>query len=119
MGSLLHRLHRFHNRPQVSSYLGLCPGEYSSGGSQRKGGITKAGNSRLRQALCQIAWRLLAYQPDYWLIKKWQPQLLAQSTTSRRRKQIVIAIVRGFAVDWWRLRTGQTMTGKLGPRMAA
>ena len=109
---------RFKNRRQVSSYLGLCPSEYSSGGSQRKGGITKAGNGRLRQALCQIAWRLLAYQTDYWLVKKWQPQLLARSTTSRRRKQIVIAIMRGFAVDWWRLRTLQTTPEKLGLRMS-
>jgi transposase len=49
--------HRFKNRRQVSSYWGLCPSEYSSGSSQRKGGITKTGNARLRQALCQIAWR--------------------------------------------------------------
>jgi len=82
---------RFKNRRQVSSYLGLCPSEYSTGGSQRKGGITKAGNGRLRQALCQIAWRLLSHQSDYWLVKKWQPQLQASSTTTRRRKQIVIA----------------------------
>lgn len=110
---------RFKNRRQVSSYLGLCPSEYSTGGSQRKGGITKAGNGRLRQALCQIAWRLLTHQSDYWLVKKWQPQLLASSTTTRRRKQIVIAIMRGFAVDWWRLRTGQTTAEKLGLRMAS
>lgn len=111
--------HRFHNRRQVSSYLGLCPSEYSSGGSQRKGGITKAGNGRLRQALCQIAWRLLACQPDYWLVRKWEPQFLAPSTTARRRRQILIAIVRGFAVDWWRLRTDQTTPQKLGLRMSA
>lgn len=111
--------HRFKNRRQVSSYLGLCPSEHSSGGCQRKGGITKAGNGRLRQALCQIAWRLLSYQPDYWLVKKWQPHLLSLSTTHRRRKQIVIAFMRGFAVDWWRLRTAQTTPEKLGLRMSA
>lgn len=109
---------RFKNRRQVSSYWGLCPSEYSSGRSRRKGGITKAGNGRLRQALCQIAWRLLLWQPDYWLVKKWQPQLSHPGTTGRRRKQIVIAIMRGFAVDWWRLRTNQTTPQKLGLRMA-
>jgi transposase len=108
---------RFKNRRQVSSYWGLCPSEYSSGGSRRKGGITKAGNARLRQALCQIAWRLLLYQPDYRLVKKWQPQLSNLGLTGRRRKQIVIAIMRGFAVDWWRLRTSQTTPEKLGLRM--
>jgi transposase len=109
---------RFQNRRQVSSYWGLCPSEYSSGGSRRKGGITKAGNARLRRALCQIAWRLLTYQSEYWLVKKWQPQLSNPGTTGRRRKQIIIAIMRGFAVDWWRLRTGQTTPQKLGLRMA-
>lgn len=34
---------RFNNRRQVSSYWGLCPSEYSSGGARRKGGITKTG----------------------------------------------------------------------------
>jgi transposase len=84
--------HRFKNRRQVSSYLGLCPSEHSSGGRQRQAGITKAGNPRLRQTLCQAAWRLLKYQTHYWLVKKWQPQLLASGVTARRRKQIIVAI---------------------------
>jgi transposase len=111
--------HRFKNRRQVSSFLGLCPSEHSSGGSQRKGGITKTGNARLRQSLCQIAWRLLVYQNDYWLVKKWRPQFSSPQTTGGRRKQILIALVRGFAVDWWRLRTGQTTAQKLGLAMSA
>lgn len=110
---------RFQNRRQVSSYLGLCPSEHSSGASQRKGGITKAGNAHLRPVLCQIAWRLLLRQPDYWLAKKWRARLEDPQTTSRRRKQIVIALARGFAVDWWRLRTGQTTPQKLGLLMSA
>jgi transposase len=103
---------RFKNRRQVSSYLGLCPSGHGSGGCQRKGGITKTGNARLRQALCQVAWRLLIYQTNYWLVKKWRPQLVARGVTVRRRKQIVIA------VDWWRLRTGQTTPEKLGLLMS-
>ena len=42
---------RFQNRRQVSSYLGLCPGEHSSGARQQRGHITKTGNPRLRWAL--------------------------------------------------------------------
>ena len=38
-------------------------------------------------------------------------------TTLGRRKQILVAIARGFGVDWWRLRTGQTTAEKLGLKM--
>ncbi len=105
---------RFKNRRQVSSFLGLCPGEHSSGSTQRKGGITKAGNARARVILVQIAWRLLVHQPRYRLVKKWRPHLVASNATTRRRKQIIVALARGFAVDWWRLRTRQTTPEQLG-----
>jgi len=108
---------RFRNRRQVGSFLGLCPREHSSGGSQQQGSITKAGNGRLRVILCQIAWRLMVRQPDYRLVKKWRPKFAAAN--ARRRKQIIIALARGFAVDWWRLRTGQTTAQKLGLALSA
>jgi hypothetical protein len=31
-----------------------------------------------------------------------------------RRKQILVAVVRRFLVDWWRVRTGQTTFEALG-----
>jgi transposase len=105
---------RFKNRRQVSSFLGLCPGEHSSGSRQSKGAITKAGNARARVILVQIAWRLLVHQPGYRLVKKWRPHLVASKATTRRRKQIIVALARGFAVDWWRLRTRQTTPEQLG-----
>jgi len=60
---------------------------------------------------------VLRFQPEYRLIKKWQPLLLSSQTTIGRRKQILVAIARGFGVDWWRLRTGQTTAEKLGLKM--
>ena len=41
----------FKNGRQMSSYLGLTPREYSSGGKQRLLGISKRGNVRLRTLL--------------------------------------------------------------------
>lgn len=35
---------RFHNRREVSSHTGLCPGEHSSGGKRKQGHVTKHGN---------------------------------------------------------------------------
>lgn len=105
---------RFHNRRQVSSYLGLCPGEKSSGQRQQRGSVTKTGNPRLRWALCEAAWRLVRFQPDYRLCKKWRDQILNPKTSAGRRKQLIVALARGFGVDWWRLCTGQTTAEKLG-----
>jgi transposase len=105
---------RFQNRRQVSSYLGLCPSENSSGPRQHQGHITKCGNPRLRWALGEAAWRLLRDQPNYRLCKKWRARILDPQTPGGRKKQLVTALARGFGVDWWRLQTGQTTPQKLG-----
>jgi len=110
---------RFQNRRQVSSYLGLCPSENSSGQRQQQGHVTKCGNPRLRWALAELAWRLLRYQPEYRLVKKWRPRFLDPHATAGRRKQALVALARGFGVDWWRICTGQTTPEKLGLQLGA
>lgn len=47
---------RFARPSQLAAYLGLVSREASSGGRERKGSITKAGNSHCRHALVQAAW---------------------------------------------------------------
>jgi transposase len=37
-------------------YLGLVPSEHSSGGTIRRGGITKTGNREARRMLIEAAW---------------------------------------------------------------
>ena len=46
---------RFSNAKAFSNYIGLCPGEDSSGLRVRHTAITKAGNSRVRQLLIESA----------------------------------------------------------------
>ena len=46
---------RFRRGKQVASYLGLIPREYSSGGKQRFGSISKQGNRFLRMLLVEAA----------------------------------------------------------------
>jgi len=46
---------RFKNAPQYAAYLGLVPGEDSSGGSRLRTGITKAGNTNIRKLLIEAA----------------------------------------------------------------
>jgi transposase len=49
-------LRRFESPRQLMGYLGLVPGERSTGESVRRGGITKAGNGRVRHMLVESAW---------------------------------------------------------------
>lgn len=46
---------RFPSAEAFASYLGLTPGEHSSGKSAIKTGITKAGNTHCRRMLCESA----------------------------------------------------------------
>jgi transposase len=54
---------RFHHAHQLEAYLGLVPREYSSGETQRRGPITKAGHSRVRWLLIHAARSILRCQP--------------------------------------------------------
>jgi transposase len=47
---------RFKSPRQITSYFGIVPGEKSSGGTRKLGGITKTGNSRVRRVLLESAW---------------------------------------------------------------
>jgi transposase len=50
---------RFGRASALMGFVGLVPSEYSSGGSTRRGHITRAGNVHLRTQLVEAAW---AYQ---------------------------------------------------------
>jgi transposase len=57
--AVLDDITRFRSAHAVEAYLGLVPREYSSADRQRRGGITKSGNSRARWLLVEAGWRLL------------------------------------------------------------
>ena len=52
--------HDFKNGRQVAAWIGLVPGQYSSGGKARLGRITKAGDNYLRSLLVMGARAILA-----------------------------------------------------------
>ena len=105
---------RFTNRRQVASYTGLCPSEDSSSDRRFQGSINKHGNRRLRPVLVECLWRLSQFQPEYRVVKKWLPELYNPKTSRARRKKIIVAMARTFAVDWWRVRTGRCQAEDLG-----
>lgn len=47
---------RFASAPQFMAYLGLVPSEHSSGGSRKRGSITRTGNGHARRILTESAW---------------------------------------------------------------
>jgi transposase len=49
-------LRRFESPRRLMAYLGLVPSERSTGDAVRRGGITKAGNGRVRHLLVESAW---------------------------------------------------------------
>lgn len=49
-------LNRFDSARKLMGFVGLVPGEYSSGGKQWRGSITKSGNSHVRRVLVEAAW---------------------------------------------------------------
>src|SRR5438034_6091799 len=107
--------HRFHNRRQVGSYTGLCPGEHSSGNTRLQSCVTKHGNPRLRAALVELAWRMVRFQPNYKPVRKWRA-ILAKGAlaTGAARKKAIVAVARQLAIDLWRIKTGRLRAEELG-----
>jgi transposase len=106
--------HRFTNRRQVGSYTGLCGGVSSSGNSHHLLPITKQGNVRLRTALVELAWRLVVWQRDCVLVKKWGHVFGNPKATKAAKKKAIVAMARQMAVDLWRWRTGRVATQTFG-----
>ncbi len=106
--------HRFSNRRQVGSYTGLCGGVSASGNSQHLLPITKHGNIRLRTALVELAWRLVVWQRDCALVKKWRHVFCNPKATKAAKKKAIVAMARQMAVDLWRWRTGRVPAQTFG-----
>ena len=85
---------RFHHAHQLEAYLGLVAGERSSGETQRRGAITKAGHSRARWLLIQAAVSILRRRPPQAeALRTWALRIAA-----RRGKQVsVVALARRLA----------------------
>ena len=85
---------RFKGAHQVEAYLGLVPSEMSSGEKQHKGGITKAGNGRVRYLLVQVAHSILRLRsPRTEALREWAERVAAR----RGKKVAVVALARRMA----------------------
>ena len=56
LGAEIRDWRRFSSPRELMAYVGMVPSERSSGGKERRGGITRAGNVRVRRLLVEAAW---------------------------------------------------------------
>lgn len=91
---------RFANRRELAGCLGLAPTPYASGDSEIQQGISKAGNSRVRTLLVELAWGWLRLQPTS-ALTRWFNKRFAHSG-SRLRRVGIVALARRLAIAVWR-----------------
>jgi transposase len=89
---------RFAEGKALASYVGMIPSEYSSGGRQRLGGLSKQGNPLLRFLWCEAAMHAVRRDPD---LKRFYRRKLQQKGWGKAR----IAAARKLGIRLWiRLR---------------
>lgn len=107
---------RFQSAHQFEAFLGLVPGERSSGEKRRIGKITKAGNSRVRYLLVEAAWRIMRSKSEETSALRAWALLIAV----RRGKRItVVALARrlaGILYAMWRDNSPYNATNLRMPR---
>lgn len=96
---------QYRNGRHFAANLGLVPREYSSGGKQRLGSITKRGNQYLRRLLVQGAWSVVRYADrGQDRLSRWARRLI-----TRRGKHIaVIAVANKLARIIWAMSYHRT-----------
>ena len=106
--------HDFKNGRQVAAWMGLTPGQYSSGGKTRLGRITKAGDRYLRSLLVMGARAILSGLGD----KQDGFSRWARSLQERRGywKAVVAMAAKNARLAWAGLKYGEDF--RLAPNLA-
>ena len=93
---------QFASGRHFSAWLGLTPREHSSGGKQRIGGISRAGDDRLRQLLVLGATAVIQHaKPGRRGVSPWLLSLLER----RPRKLAAVALANKMARIAWAMMT--------------
>lgn len=103
--AMIGRGHEFKCGRQLAAWLGLVPGQYSSGGKQRLGRITKAGDPYLRMLLILGARSVLQTARDKTdPVSRWAVQLAARVGYW---KAIVAIAAKNARMCWAMLARGE------------
>jgi transposase len=100
---------RFQSGRHFAAWLGLTPKEHSTGGRQRLGGISRAGNERLRQLLVVGAMAVIRYaKPGSKSASAWLLALLER----KPRKLAAVALANKMArIVWAMMANGEAYRG--------
>jgi transposase len=93
----------FESGRHLAAWLGLTPREHSTGGKQRMGGISRAGNERLRALLVSGAMSVIRAvdKPNSKLATPWLLAMLAR----RPKKLVAVALANKMARMIWAMLT--------------
>jgi len=94
-------IHRFRNAKQVCAYAGLVPVHRESAGKRRESGLIKEGSRRLRWALIEAAWRMVAHT------NRWKTAYLHLQKTRGSKKAIAAIARRLLCAMTAMIKTGQ------------
>ena len=97
---------QFHSGRQLAAWLGLVPRQYSSGGKERLGRISKRGDGYLRRLLVHGARADLRWSRH----RKEQRSIWQESLLARRPTNVVLVAMahKTARVVWAMLRRGET-----------
>jgi transposase len=95
------------DRRAVARYAGLTGSPDESGSKRREQSLAKAGNSRVRRGLIQLAWRLLIHQPQCDLVKWYRERTMDGRAITR--KVMIVALARKLLIALWELVTHGTL----------
>jgi transposase len=97
--------HDFRNGRQLSAWIGLVPGQYSSGGKTRLGRITKSGDAYLRSLLIMGARAVLNAAKDKTdSVSRWA---VALAERAGYWKAVVAIAAKNARMAWAMLRQGE------------
>jgi transposase len=85
---------RFADGKTLASYVGMIPSEYSSGGRQRFGGLSKQGNPLLRFLWCEAAVHAVRRVPE---LQRFYRRKLIQKGLGKAR----VAVARKLGIRLW------------------
>jgi len=91
----------FRSGRELAAWIGLVPKQNSSGGKEKLGSISKAGNRHLRQMLVVGAMAVIRYAERNGTRRPWLVQLMARRTT----KVAAVALANKTARMVWALMT--------------
>jgi transposase len=91
------------DRRAVARYAGLTGAPDESGSKRREKGLTKAGNTRVRRGMIQLAWRFLLFQQDSALAEWFRSR--TEGANGARKTKMIVALARKLLIALWRMVT--------------